>query len=303
MTHPCIISRPDWNDTATLWGQWWTLELEKKLAATGLFDIHELYKEQATKGPNEDAIKEWPNALYYGFGHGNSTVFTGQKMLTIIDNNNVELWNVGPAFVHLLSCEVFAGLGKKFLHGSGYAKTFYFYTTTHPNSVAEMYFDSDQQWMLEIAKGAMTAEAQKVLKAKFDYWLRNGPPYGNDYLMWDKECHTITGDPDARLQPTEGIISLKAYFNEVSESNLIGDFKKELDNFWELDWKIPVEGMYKLIYVGEDTEGGRKEVATGDFEVRFPPSGINIVPVSPKGGEVFTARALKIQIEAWYEKS
>ena len=187
-----IFSRPDWNDQATKWGTYWTKVLLDKCP----FDVIELYKEQAVKAPNEAAIKANPTAMYYGFGHGNSSVFTGQNATTVIDNSNVALWD--RAFVHLLSCSVFAGLGKKFTHGSGYSKTYYFYVMTWPDDVAKMYYDSDHQVMLALWDKKTMAEAQKQLKDRYDYWFKNGPPYGKDYLIWDRDAHVITGDPNAK---------------------------------------------------------------------------------------------------------
>jgi len=194
-----IFSRPDWNDQATRWGTYWTKVLLDKCP----FDKIELYKEQARRAPNEAAIKANPTAMYYGFGHGNADVFTGQNTERIIDAANVALWD--KSFVHLLSCSVFAKLGLKFPHGSGYAKTYYFYVMQWPNDVAKMYYDSDHTYMLTLWKDMTKAESQKALKDRYTYWYKNGPPYGKDYLPWDRDCHTITGDPNAKpeIEPPE----------------------------------------------------------------------------------------------------
>ena len=295
-----IFSRPDWADQATSKGNPWTEYLEQNCPT----EIIDLYKEKAVRGPNEEAIKANPTAFYYGFGHGSSDVFTGQSKKIIMDASNVALWK--DAWTHLLSCSVFAKLGKLLPWGSGYNRTFYFYAMSNPplDDVSKMYFDSDHAVPHGHWADKTRGETLQAWKARFDYWFKNGPAYGKDYLPWDRDSAVMMGDPNARPTPAEGIKSLKAYWNGVAPENLIGDMKpvQGQEQHWEIPWKVPAEGTYKLIYVGEDTEGGVKQVETGTFNVKFPPSGINIIPASPVGGETFTARELKLEIRAWYEK-
>jgi len=291
-----IFSRPDWNDTATQYGKYWTGELEKKCP----FPLVDLYKELARRAPNESAIQKDPDAFYYGFGHGNADTFTGQDLETIIFANNIQLWNA--AWVHLLSCEVFARLGLKFPNGSGYNKTFYFYINVYPNDVAKQYFDSDQQFALAVWAGKTKAEAQKALKDKFTEYY-NAPGQGKDYLPWDRDCHVITGDPNAKWTGVQGIKRITAFYKYEGGGEIaIGDMTSGEDDQWTITWKPLAEGGYSIVYYGEDTEGGIKRVETGVFNVKYPPSGITITPISPKGGESIVARELTLQIEATYQK-
>jgi len=290
-----IFSRPDFDDTAIRWGTWWTAELIKKCP----LQVVELYAEQARRAPNEAAIRAHPKAYYYGFGHGNRGVFTGQDFEAIMDYNNVDLWK--EAWVHLLSCEVFADLGKLLGHGSGYEKTYYFYISTHPNSVAEQYFDSDHQYMLALwIKKVSRGEAQRILKDKYTEYYAQGRP-GRDYLPWDRDAHVITGDPNEKPEPEPGIQSVEAQYRYQGEDWVAIDGMTRVDgDVWTLKWRIPKEGVCRLKYVAEDHEGNTKAKETGDFTIKFPESPIEIVPIWPVGGEVIEAKAAEIKTQVRY---
>lgn len=295
MGQKTIFSRPDWSDLATRWGTYWTQFL-MTLCPT---ETIELYQEQARKAPNEAAIKANPKAFYYGFGHGADYCFAGQENEYIITKDNVALWK--DACVHLLSCSVFKDLGLMFPDGSGYKDTFYFYLQEWPNGVAEQYFRSDHQYFEKIWAGALRGIAQTALKDKFqEYYNENRA--GKDYLLWDAACHVITGDPNGRPEPASGIRRITAYYRNGAgqPAVIIGDMKPEGQDVWGLEWKIPIEGTFSLVYEGEDMEGITKRVETGEFTVTFPPSGIHIEPISPKGGEVIVARRVVISVKAYY---
>ena len=292
----CIFSRPDWSDMATKCGTFWTRNLEGACP----LEVLDLYQELARKAPNEAAIKETPICMYYGFGHGADYVFTGQENEYIIRKDNIALWD--QAAVHLLSCSVFADLGLLFKHGSGYKETYYFYLQDIPNGVAEQYFDSDHEFFRSIWRGLNWGEAQVALKAKYVEWYQKGIS-GNGYLLWDADIHTISGDPVWKPTPPTGIKRLTAYylFPETSVQSKIGDMTRTDGDVWAIPWVIPGEGKYLLIYEGEDVEGNITTKRTGEFEVKFPPSGIHIEPISPQGGETITARKTVISVHAWYE--
>lgn len=292
-----IFSRPDWDDIATKAGTFWTRNLEGVCP----LEVLDLYQELARKAPNEAAIKETPICMYYGFGHGADYVFAGQENEYIITDQNIALWD--QAAVHLLSCSVFAGLGLKFKHGSGYNKTYYFYTTYQRDEVEEQYFDSDHEFFRSSWKDKTWGEAQVALKAKYVEWYQKGIA-GNGYLFWDADAHTITGDPAWKPTPASGIKKITAYYQLMPDgvATPIGSMTRKDGDIWTVPWNILNEGKYILIYVGEDVEGITKRVETGEFEVTFPPSGIHIEPVSPKGGETINARKALISVHAWYEK-
>jgi len=290
-----IFSRPDWNDQATKAGTYWTKLLEDK-CPTELLD---LYAALAVRASNEAAIKETPDALYYGFGHGNSSLFTGQNMATVIDASNIALWN--KSWVHLLSCSVFAGLGLKFPHGSGYNRTFYFYLSGTTDGYAEPYFDSDQQVQIERWKGKTMGEQIKTAKDKFTWWYSQPGPAGKDYLPWDRDSLIGTGDPNDRPTPAKGIVKVDAYYRTGDNTpTLIGPMTKGDADAWTLTWRIPQSGAYKIQYVATDHEGNTRTVETGEFHVDLPESPIEIIPVYPKGGEYITTRNVTLGIIARY---
>jgi hypothetical protein len=282
---------------AIRWGNPWTKKLEDECPT----EVVDLYQEQARRAPTEAAIKKDPASLYYLFGHGNGAMATGQNMEPVIDAENIALWD--QAFAHLLSCSVFQALGLLFKHGSGYNRTVYFYVSTFPNSVAEQYFESDHTAIREWWKNATMAETRAAVKKSYSDWFAKGLP-GNDYLPWDRDSYVTTGPDDARPGPISGIKKLTAYYYNVTEaeSGTIGDLTKGGNDIWTILWPIPKEGTYKLIYEGEDMEGVKTRKETGEFKVTFPPSGIHIDPISPKGGETINARKVEISVYAWYEE-
>lgn len=290
-----MFSRPDFVDTATRWGTHWTAELIKKCP----LQVVELYAEQARRAPNEAAIRVHPKAYYYGFGHGNRGGFTGQNHEVIMDHNNVGLWR--DAEVHLLSCDVFADLGKALPHGSGYERTYYFYVSTHPNSVAEQYFDSDHQYMLALwLRKVSRGEAQKALKDKYtEYYAQRRP--GRDYLPWDRESHVITGDPNEKPEPERGIRRVEASYRFTGEDwTNIGDMARKDGDVWTIAWRFPKEGVARLRYEAEDHEGNKKAKETGDFTIKFPEVPIEITPIFPVGGETIEAKSAELQVRARY---
>ena len=289
-----IFSRPDWSDTATLVGTHWTKELIQMCPT----EVIELYKEDARRLKNEAAIKENPESMYYGFGHGNSTVFTGQQNEVIINKDNIALWD--RAWVHLLSCEVFKGLGLKFPHGSGYNALFYFYISTIPDGVARMYFDSDHQVQLARWEGLTMAEQIKRAKDKFT-WYYEQHPLGGDYLIFDRNALVYTGNADDRPTPTKGIAAVSAeYQPEGGIWTQIGAMTKGENDLWSLIWKVPAEGNYKLRYRAESYDGDEKLTETGFFNVKYPESPIQIEPITPKGGETLIAKTLGLQVRVSY---
>jgi len=295
LSQVCIFSRPDFDDTAVRWGTYWT----KKLIDKCLYQVVDLYKDLATRAENEAAIKANPTAFYYGFGHGNEDVFTGQNLQAVIDYDNIELW--AEAWVHLLSCSVFARLGLKFKHGSGYNRTYYFYISTYPNSVAEQYFDSDHQYPLAVwLKDASAGEAQAALKKAYTDYFAEGRT-GNDYLPWDRDSHIITCDPGDHWKAAPGIRRVQASHKfQDGDWTLIGDMAKQENDVYSLKWKFPKEGVCRLRYDAEDTEGNKKAKETGDFTIKFPESPIEIVPIWPVGGEVIEAKAAEIKTQVRY---
>jgi len=289
-----IFSRPDWNDTATHFGQYWTGELIKMCPT----EVVELYKEQARRAPNEAAIKADPESFYYGFGHGNANIFTGQSLETVIDSNNIALWN--KAWVHLLSCSVFASLGLKFPHGSGYNRTFYFYISTYPDGVAEMYFNSDHQVQLARWQIKTMGEQIKQAKDKFTEWYNKGLA-GKDYLLWDRDSLIGTGNADDRPAPTKGVRQVDvSYQAENGAWTPIGTMTKGNNDLYGITWKVPAEGKYKLRYHAATYEDEEKVIDTDWFTVRYPESPIEIVPQFPKGGEEITAKSLNLQVKVTY---
>ena len=295
LSQVCIFGRPDFDDTAIHWGTWWT----KKLIEKCPFQVVELYKDDATRAKSEAAIKEYPQAFDYKFGHGNADVLTQQNFEVTIDDQNIELW--AEAWVHLLSCEVFARLGLKFKHGSGYNRTYYFYISTYPNDVAEQYFDSDHQYALAVwLKDASAGEAQAALKKAYTDYFAQGRT-GNDYLPWDRDSHVITCDPNDHWKAGPGIRRVQASYKfSDGDWTLIGDMTKGENDVYSLKWKFPREGVCRLRYDAEDTEENKRAKETGDFTIKFPESPIEIVPIWPVGGEVIEAKAAEIKTQVRY---
>ena len=261
-------------------------------------EVVELYKEDARRLKNEAAIKADPESMYYGFGHGNKNVFTGQQNEVVIDAKNVALWD--RAWVHLLSCEVFAGLGLKFPHGSGYKSLFYLYISTIPNGVAHMYFDSDHQVQQARWQGKEMIEQIKQAQDKF-HWYYAQQPIGGDYLIYDSNALVYTGDPHARPTPTKGIAAVSAeYQPEGGIWTQIGAMTKGENDLWSLIWKVPAEGNYKLRYHAESYDGDEKLTETGFFNVKYPESPIQIEPQFPVGGETLIAKTLSLQVRVSY---
>jgi len=259
----------------------------------------DLYAGDATRANSEVAIKTNPDAFYYGFGHGNRDVFTGQNLQAVIDEENIALWD--KAWVHLLSCEVFDKLGLKFPHGSGYKRTYYFYISTFPNSIAEQYFLSDHQYWLALrTKGATAGEAQKALKDAYTNYYAEGRT-GNDYLPWDRDSHVISCDPNDKPGPVQGIKKVQAFYAfEYESEKLIGDMAKKEGDIYALVWKFPKEGVCRLRYLAEDYEENKRSKETGQFTIKFPESPIEITPISPKGGELIEAKKAELQVQVKY---
>ena len=295
MPNLTIFERPDWNDVATRCGTWWT----KKLLDQCPTPVLELHAENAVRLANEAAIKANPDAFYYGFGHGNSSQFAGQNNAIVIDNQNVALWD--KAWVHLLSCSVFASLGLKFPHGSGYNRTFYFYISDQVDGYAEPYYDSDHTVMKNRWPGKTMSEQIKAAKDRFTWWYSQPGPAGKDYLPWDRDSLIGTGDPNDRPAPVKGIVKVDAYYRTGdSTPTLIGAMTKGDADAWTLTWRIPQSGTYKIQYVATDHEGNTRTVETGEFYVDLPESPIEIIPVYPKGGEHITTRSVVLGIIARY---
>jgi hypothetical protein len=259
----------------------------------------DLYKDQATREAVEAAIKENPAGFWYIFGHGNPDVITGQGLKAIIDDQNIALWD--GAWIHVLSCEVFERLGLKFKHGSGYNRTYYFYGAGWPNGAAEQYFRSDHEFALAVwTKKASKAEAQAALKKAYTDWFNQGL-MGNDYMIWDRDGHVITGDPNAHWTSGPGIAHVEALYKFRDGIWLSLGYMAPGDNDnYTLKWKFPEEGFCRLKYVATDTDGTIKEKETGEFTIKFPESPIEIVPIFPVGGEVIQARTAEIKTSVRY---
>jgi len=207
-----VVQRPDWTDTACHWGQYWMKEHVVKPAEEAGFDLVDLYGDDAVRSKVLEACKR-ENFIYFsGLGHGNATIFTGQRRGKVFWKGDEETKAISNGHhFNFLSC-VFGREGARWMQEEGkavgvhgYDESFIFVIErgNFPDKYATPFFDSHTTVDRELFKGATHGEAHQACLDRFDYWLDNAPQACRRYLAWDREHKVFWGDPQARLLPSK----------------------------------------------------------------------------------------------------
>jgi len=204
MTHVVVI-RPCY-ELATMYGWFWTNELYTKHALKLGYDVIDLAIKNATQAKLIESLNKDP-VLIAGVAHGNKDIIVGQDhtlLFKVGDPNTEKI--VKGRHVWMLSC--LAGqrllpwmVEKGAITTMGYKEEFIFCLNTYPNNIAKPFFDSHFTGLQKFLEGKTAKEAFEAALAKFDEYLNdpNVPEKIKPYLLHDRNCAVLFGDPNAKI--------------------------------------------------------------------------------------------------------
>lgn len=167
----------------------------------GAWDVTDMQKEQANKEPIYAAIDQTDPYFFYGFGHGNDCIFTGDSELGIFTCDECD--KLGGRVVYLLSCLTANRLGPAIMENggvtyAGYDISWTWISDSDPDGDNDPYDDpyafcfwesGNELWMalidgLEFHK--CIDAAIDMYNAWIDYWLYDNPedPYATECIKW-----------------------------------------------------------------------------------------------------------------------
>lgn len=164
------------------------------------YDAVDIEKTEANKGPVYDAIDQYDPLGFYGFGHGNSCVYTGDAEEPIFTCS--ECGKLKDRVVYLLSCLTANGLGSAIIHAGGqqYAgfNISWTWMATGGGATGDPYDDkyaygfyesANELWMAVIDGLPFHKAVQKSIDKYnewIDYWYNEGAsdPYSQDAIKW-----------------------------------------------------------------------------------------------------------------------
>jgi len=302
-----VCCEPDF-DVATHWWYYWVRELVAKPARRAGYEVVELYAAQ----DNPSTFRaEMQDAIWLaGVGHGNADQFTGQNTMVLLDvANPADGTLMKGRFYAPCSCSTGKRLAPWLVEAGavaawGYADLFWFvvdrnnWPDGHCHYFAESHHAVDRAMLIE---GKTVREAYEAAYDAFSKAMQEAPEQCRPYLMHDRDNLGWWGDPDATIteppEPPPSDLRITAFykFRDETEWTPIGEMEPAGFEY-QLTWEVPREGICRLRYVAEEASE-RAEAETGDFTIKFPPSGITITPVYPQGGETIESREIRLRVK------
>jgi len=165
----------------------------------GAWNIIDVTEEQANKGPIDAAIDQHDPASFYGFGHGNDCVYTGDSELPIFTCNECD--RLSGRIVYLMSCLTANALGLAIMQNGALAYagftvswTWLSASGTEGDPYADIYargfWESANELWNALVDGKDFREAVLASIAKYDewidYWFYDNPqdPYSQECIKW-----------------------------------------------------------------------------------------------------------------------
>ena len=185
----------------------------------GYWNIIDMSDDLANKDPIYAAITENDPASFFGFGHGNNCIFTGDAEQAIFTCDECNM--LTNKIVYLHSCLTANGLGPAIINNGGIAYAGFDMSWTwasesgtggdpYDDKYARGFFESSNELWLSMIDHKTIREAADDSIAKYnewiDYWLEgagSGDPYASQmagHLALDRDGLTLFGDLDAKLE-------------------------------------------------------------------------------------------------------
>jgi len=181
------------------------------------FIVDDLPGNNAVRAKVLDSLKNHDPIWFFGVGHGNSKIFTGQNL-------NHIFWvcdcsELRGRIVYLLSCITGAELGpdmindKKATSYMGYKDVFVWVQSEFEDPLKDRYGKAFFEPVLEIiyrlADGYTTREAYNASIAKWNYWIDywtksedENAPLVLQLLIHDRDVQVLIGSEEARVTRT-----------------------------------------------------------------------------------------------------
>lgn len=181
----------------------------------GHYNLIDISAGQATKAPIYQAIEQYQPGSFYGFGHGNDCVFTGDTERAIFTCDECSI--LQGQIVYLLSCLTGNGLGPAIIDNGGRAYAGYIISWTwmgvgapegdpYDDKYAHGFFESANEFWLSIIDHKTVQQAYQDSIDKYnewiDYWTDSNDPDAANAIKWlihDRDGLIILGDLNASL--------------------------------------------------------------------------------------------------------
>ncbi len=197
-----VALRPDYEE-ATHYGQYWCEKLYVDFAKELGFEIADLYGDKCCRIELE---KHKDAKLVSGVCHGKEDLIVGQNNTVLFRKDDWTKDFCKEKFIWMLSClagsELLPWMEKQgAVSTMGYKDVFIFAVSKYPNSYAEPFFRSHFAGIKALLQGKTAKEAFNEVIKSFDKYLKdpNVPERIKPYLLHDRNCAVLFGNPDARL--------------------------------------------------------------------------------------------------------
>jgi hypothetical protein len=205
-------TRPDF-ETATYLGSLALQHAVDYLGTRGI-NLDDLRGDDAVRTKVLDSLARNDSIWFFGVGHGNEDVYTGQGYDRIFWTcDNAELRG---RVAFMLSCITAARLGPDSVNNKGcvcyigYADIFTWVQEVMQDPlvdrIAKAFYEPVLELIYHLADGSTTGEAFKISLDKWnywiDYWSRSTDPMAPAVLIWllhDRDCQKLIGDENARV--------------------------------------------------------------------------------------------------------
>jgi hypothetical protein len=179
------------------------------------YEIGDLVGDNAVRDKVLSELSSRDPIFFFGVGHGNPSVFTGQNYNRIFWTCNCK--ELSGRVVYLLSCSTGAGLGPDIVNKKarcyiGYKEDFVWVQEKLQDPLNDKYARGFYEAVLEIlyklADGYTAGQANAASIDKWnywiDYWSRSPDPHASEVVMWlkhDRDAQVLIGDPNATVAP------------------------------------------------------------------------------------------------------
>lgn len=200
---------------------YYALAHARDYAETKGFTILDIEGTDANQGPVWDALDTEDPGSFYGFGHGNVDIYTGDSEQMIFDTTHCD--KLAGRIVYLLSCLTANQLGPAIRDAGalGYAGFDISWTWMTENSsdgdpyedgYANGFYRSANALWESICDGKTLTDAATDSVATYDYWIdywlytNNNDPYASEAIKWlvhDREGLIFYPTPDVNEIPTQ----------------------------------------------------------------------------------------------------
>jgi hypothetical protein len=205
-------TRPDFEE-ATYLGKLALQHAVDYLTTRGM-DLEDLAGADAVRTKVLDSLSRRDSVWFFGCGHGNSDVFTGQ-------NSDYIFWTcdnraLSGRVAYMLSCITAARLGPDSVNNKGclcyigYSEPFGWVQEAPLDPLVDRYgkafFEPVLELIYRLADGSTTGEAFGASIDKWNYWIdywsrSTDPlaPFVLIQLLLDRDCQKLIGDESARV--------------------------------------------------------------------------------------------------------